>query len=44
MHVGAACLPGSPLSVHFSRSGAHENSFGRESFEGACVNSFGRVV
>jgi hypothetical protein len=36
VHVRAARLPGSPLMVRFGRSGG--------SFEGARVNSFGRVV
>jgi hypothetical protein len=36
VHARAARLPGSPLSFRFGRSGG--------SFEGARVNSFGRVV
>jgi hypothetical protein len=36
VHVRAARLPGSPLSVRFGRSGG--------SCEGAGVNSFGQVV
>ena len=36
MHVRAACLPDSTLSLCFGRSGG--------SFDGARVNSFGRVI
>ena len=36
MHVRAACFPGSTLSLRFGHSGG--------SFDGARVNSFGRVI